>query len=289
MKFDFESAKDLVIRAYSKFDEDYAFAVRDVFARNHIDASPRFGKQNGAFCAGWYSGKSAFVLQSFNGNLSDVYTLAHELGHATHDYYFSRNQTIANGEIPMVVAETASIFGELLLTDLLLSEAKSDMEKKAILCKVLDGAGRVLFLVTARVWFEQNLYDAIEHGEFLDYKTVCKFWVSARTKSYADAVEWFDELGSEWGVAPHYFMANFRFYNYPYVYAQLFVYALYQKYLEEGKAFVPKLKKILSGGSSISPVEIGEIVGFDVASRDFWKIGMNQYEHFVKELEKIIK
>jgi oligoendopeptidase F len=118
MKFDFDRAKDLVIRAYSKFDEDYAFAVKDMFARNHIDAAPRFGKQNGAFCAGWYNGKSAFVLQSFNGRLNDVYTLAHELGHATHDYYFQRNQTILNGRIPMVVAGTASIFGELLLTDL---------------------------------------------------------------------------------------------------------------------------------------------------------------------------
>jgi oligoendopeptidase F len=102
-------------------------------------------------------------------------------------------------------------------------------------------------------------------------------------------VDWFDELEAEWSVAPHYFMANFRFYNYPYVYAQLFVYALYQKYLEERKAFVPKLKKILSAGSSISPIEIGKIVGFDIDSPDFWKIGMKQYEHFVKELEKIVK
>ena len=289
MKFDFDRAKDLVIRAYSKFDEDYAFAVKDMFARNHIDAAPRFGKQNGAFCAGWYNGKSAFVLQSFNGRLNDVYTLAHELGHATHDYYFQRNQTILNGRIPMVVAETASIFGELLLTDLLLNEAKSDMEKKAILCRILDGAGRVIFSVTARAWFEQQVYDAIKRGEYLDHKTICKCWVAARDKAYGDTVDWFNEMESEWGITPHYFMANFRFYNYPYVYAQLFVYALYQKYLEEGKAFVPKLKQILSAGSSVSPIEIGKIVGVDVFSREFWQIGMKQYEHFLNELQKIVE
>jgi oligoendopeptidase F len=288
-EFSFESAKDLVTRAYNEFDEDYAFAVKDVFARNHIDASPRFGKQNGAFCAGWYNGKTAFVLQSFNGNLNDIGTLAHELGHATHDYYFSRNQTIANGKIPMVVAETASIFGELLLTDLLLREAKTDLEKKAILCRVLDLAGMVLFKVTARAWFEQSLYDAIRHGEFLDHRTVCKFWISARDKAYGDAVDWFDELQAEWSVTPHYFFANFRFYNYPYVYAQLFVYALYQRYLEEGKAFVPKLKKILSAGSTLSPVEIGKMVGYDIDSPEFWKVGMKQVEYFVNELEKIAK
>lgn len=289
MKFDFDKAENLVIRAYSKFDEEYAFAVKDMFARRHIDCAPRFGKQNGAFCAGWYNGKSAFMLQSFNGRLNDIYTLAHELGHATHDYYFQRSQTILNGRIPMVVAETASIFGELLLTDLLLSEAKSDMEKKVILCRVLDGAGRVIFSVTARAWFEQSVYDAIKRGEYLDHKTICKYWVVVRNKAYGDTVEWFSEMESEWGITPHYFMANFRFYNYPYVYAQLFVYALYQKYLEEGKAFVPKLKQILSAGSSISPVEIGKTVGFDISSVGFWKIGMKQYEHFIGELEKIVK
>jgi oligoendopeptidase F len=289
MKFDFDRAKDLVTKAYSKFDEDYAFAVKDMFAKRHIDSSPRFGKQNGAFCASWYSGKSAFVLQSFNGRINDIYTLAHELGHATHDYYFTRNQTIMNGRIPMVVAETASIFGELLLTDLLISEVKSDAEKKVVLCKVLDGAGRVIFSVTARAWFEQRVYDAIKKGEYLDHKTACKYWVAARNKAYGDTVEWFNEMESEWSISPHYFMANFRFYNYPYVYAQLFVYALYQRYLQEGKAFVPKLKQILSAGSSISPVEIGKIVGLEVGSVDFWNVGMRQYEHFLKELEKIAR
>ena len=287
MRFDYETAKDLVIRAYRKFDEDYAFAVKDMFVRNHIDAVPRFGKQHGAFCASWFNGKSAFILQSFNGRLGDVYTLAHELGHATHDYYSERSQTILNGRIPMIVAETASIFGELLLTDLLLSEVKSDLEKTVILCRVLDGAGRVVFSVTSRAWFEQNIYEAIRRGEYIDHKTVCKYWVASRAKAYGDTVEWFSEMDSEWSITPHYYMANFRFYNYPYVYAQLFVYALYQKYLQEGKAFVPKMKQILSIGSSLSPVEIGKIIGFDVSSVEFWQLGMRQYEYFMKELEKI--
>lgn len=289
MTFDFVEARDLVARAYGKFDEDYAFAARDMFARNHIDAMPRFGKQNGAFCAGWYDGKSAFMLQSFNGRLNDVYTLAHELGHATHDYYSEKSGTVMNMAIPMVVAETASIFGELLVTDLLISEAKSDAEKRVILCKVLDGAGRTTFSVSSRAWFEQSVYDAVKRGEYLDYNTVCKYWMAARNKAYGDTVDWFGEMESEWGITPHYFMANLRFYNYPYVYAQMFVYALYQRYLQESKAFVPKFVKILSAGGSISPVEIGKIVGLDVSTREFWNLGMKQFEHFLGELEKIVK
>jgi len=289
MKFDYDKARELVIKAYSKFYEDYAVAVKDMFAKNRLDSSPRFGKQNGAFCASWYNGKSAFILSSFNGTLNDIYTLAHEFGHATHDYYWERSQTFLNGTIPMIVAETASIFGELLLTDLLLSEAKSDKEKKAIICRVLDEAGMATFQVTARAWFEKSLYNAIKQEEFLDYKTICKYWISARDKIYGGTVEWFDEMEAEWTMKPHYYMANFRFYNYPYVYAQMFVYALYRKYLEEGKGFVPKFKKILSAGSSISSVEIGKIVGLDVTDPSFWKLGMKQYEHFIEELEKIVK
>jgi oligoendopeptidase F len=96
-------------------------------------------------------------------------------------------------------------------------------------------------------------------------------------------------MEAEWTVTPHYYLANFRFYNYPYVYAQLFVYALYQKYLEEGAKFVPKFKKVLSAGSSVSPVEIGRMVGLDVADPRFWNLGMKQYEHFIEELERIVK
>jgi oligoendopeptidase F len=95
-------------------------------------------------------------------------------------------------------------------------------------------------------------------------------------------------MDAEWTMKPHYYMANYRFYNYPYVYAQMFVYALYQKYIEEDKAFVPKLKKALSAGSSVSPVEIGEIVGLDVADSGFWGLGLKRFEHFTAELEKIV-
>ncbi len=287
-KFTFEHARDLIIRAYSRFDPDYAAAVKEMFAKHRIDATPRFGKRNGAFCADWYSGKSAFILQSFNGSLTDVYTLAHELGHATHDYYVSRSQTLLNTNIPSIVAETASIFGELLLTDLLLEEAKSETERKAVLCLVLDEAGMTAFQVTARVWFEQALYASIQEGEFLDYKTICNHWTKSRNRIFGNAVTWLPEMEAEWTMKPHYYMANYRFYNYPYVYAQMFVYALYEKYLQEGKAFVPKLVKALSAGSSVSSIEIGKIVDLDVADSTFWSLGLNRFAHFIGELEKIV-
>ncbi len=288
LKFTFQQAQDLVTEAYSRFDSQYAIAVKEIFAKNHIDATPRFGKRSGAFCAGYYNGKSAYILQSFNGTLTDAFTLAHELGHATHDWYASRNQTLLNMSIPSTVAETASIFGELLLTDLLLESAKSDAERKALLCIVLDEAGMTTFQVTARVWFEQALYASIEKGEYLNYKTICSHWTKSRDRIFGNAVTWFPEMEAEWTMKPHYYMANYRFYNYPYVYAQMFVYALYERYLEEGKVFVPKLVKALSAGGSVSPQEIGETVGLNVAAPSFWKGGLKVFERFISDLEKII-
>ena len=288
LKFTFQQAQDLVVKAYSRFDPQYSNAVKEMFQKRHIDATPRFGKRNGAFCAGYYKGKSAYILQSFNGTLTDVFTLAHELGHATHDWYASRNQTLLNMNVPSTVAETASIFGELLVTDLLLDEAKSNSERKALLCMVLDEAGMTTFQVTARVWFEQALYASIEHDEFLDYQTICSHWTKARNRIFGDAVTWFPEMEAEWTMKPHYYMANYRFYNYPYVYAQMFVYSLYERYLEEGKVFVPKLIKMLSAGGSVSPQEIGEISGLNVAAPDFWKGGLGVFERFIGDLERII-
>jgi oligoendopeptidase F len=287
-KFAFEEAQKLILNAYSRFDPDYANAVKEMFEKKRIDATPRFGKRNGAFCASWYRGKSAFILQSFNGTLSDVFTLAHELGHATHDYYMSRSRTLMNTSVPSSVAETASIFGELLLTDLLLGEAKSDAQRKAVLCLVLDEAGMTAFQVTARVWFEQALYKSIQTGKYLDYPTICRHWTEARDRIFGDAVTWFPDMEAEWTMKPHYFMANYRFYNYPYVYAQMFVYSLYERYLEEGRAFVPKLVKALSAGSSVSPLEIGRIVGLNVADPCFWGGGLKVFERFIVDLEKVI-
>ncbi len=287
-KYTYEQAQEIITEAYSRFSPDYAKAVKEMFMKKHIDAAPRFGKRNGAFCASHYKGKSAYILQSFNGTLTDVFTLAHELGHATHDWYMARSQTLLNTNVPSAVAETASIFSELLLTDLMLSRANSDAERKVLLCSVLDEAGMTAFQVTARVWFEQSLYDAIEKGEYLDYQTICKLWTEARKRIYGDAVEWLPEMEAEWAMKPHYFMANYRFYNYPYVYAQMFVYSLYERYLVEGTSFVSKLVALLSAGSSKSPLELAADIGFDLAASDFWRGGVKVFERFVGDVEGVL-
>ena len=287
--YSWEDAQKIIKTSFSKFDPEILEIVEDMFSRNHIDAVPRKGKTPGAFCSTWYGGKSTFILQSFNDDLDSVQTLAHELGHSIHAYLMVKEQTIFNTWFPAVAAETASFFGELLLIEELLSKMKTKEEKIDILLKLVSRIGHVIFGLTPMYWFETEIYEAIERGEFLDSKTITNYWVTSRDKIYGDTVEWFEDVNSSWSLVPHYYMSNFRYYNYPYIFAQLFVYALYQQYLKEKEEFIPKFKKILAAGGSMSPKDLGEIVGLDITKPEFWELGMKQYEYFLLELEKLVK
>jgi oligoendopeptidase F len=144
------------------------------------------------------------------------------------------------------------------------------------------------FQVSARVFFEQSMYDTIKRGEFLDGKTVAKLWVTARDKIYGASVDWLDVMKWEWTMKLHYYIANYRFYNYPYVFAQLFVFALYRLYKEQGESFAPKLKRLLAAGSSKSPRELASEVGLDITDETFWEKGMKQAEQFIDMLEETL-
>jgi oligoendopeptidase F len=139
------------------------------------------------------------------------------------------------------------------------------------------------------MFFEQSLYDAIKQNQFLDGETIAKLWLAARDKIIGDTVEWLDVAKWQWASVPHYYMANYRFYNYPYVFAQLFVFTLYRLYKEQGSRFIPRLKALLAAGSSKSPSELSKELGLDIASEAFWQKGMKQAEEFINMLEETLK
>jgi oligoendopeptidase F len=287
--YSWREARKEIVAAYIGFDKEIGGWIDEMYAKRHIDGEIRKGKTAGAFCSSWLAGKSAYVLQSFNNKIGDLFTQAHELGHAIHAYLYSRAQKLSNCEIGSCIAETGSIFGELLLAEHLLSKTKTNEQEQAILAYILDEFGIAAFQVSARFFLEKELYSSIQKGRFLDGETIAKMWVTAREKICGDAIDWLDVMKWEWTKSPHYYMANYRFYNYPYVFAQLYVYALYRLYKEQGKDFVPKLKRILSAGSSKSPTELSAELGFDITAEAFWQKGMKQAEQFVDMLEKTIQ
>jgi oligoendopeptidase F len=224
MVYTWEESREEVASAYSDFDQQLGGWADEMFERDHIDGEVRKGKRSGAFCSTWLGGKSAYILQSFNGTVGNVRTQAHEMGHAIHAYLGSRAQKPSNYKIGSCIAECGSNFGELLLIERLLSKAATKEEKQAVLATLLDGFGMTCFQVSARVFFEQSMYDTIKEGGFLDGETVAGLWTAARDKIYGDTVDWLEVMKWEWTMKVHYYMPNRRFYNYPYVFAKLFVF-----------------------------------------------------------------
>jgi oligoendopeptidase F len=282
-------ARKMVTDAYMCFDTQSGEWINEMYEKRHIDAEVREGKRSGAFSSSWYKGKSAYILQSFNGILGDLFTQAHELGHALHSYLSTRAQKPFNLQYSYCIAEVGSIFGELLLTEKLLGMAESKKEKQVLLAKVLDEFSDTAFQVSARVFFETSLYDVIKDGEVLDGERISELWIAARDDIFGDAVEWLPEMKFWWTQKLHFYMAYMRYYNYPYVFAQLFVYAMYKLYKEQGQKFVPKFKALLAAGSSKSPRELAKGLGFDIRKEEFWQKGIDQYVEFIDMFEETLK
>ncbi|MFW9955471.1 MAG: M3 family metallopeptidase [Candidatus Thorarchaeota archaeon] len=287
-KWSWDESRKLVVEAYTDFDEHVGRWMEEMYQSRHFDANVRSGKRSGAFCSTWFNGKSAYILQSYNERMGDIYTSAHELGHAMHAYLGTRAQKPSNYEIGSCVAETGSIFGELLLTEKLLSTVTSNEAKQEVLAIVLDEFVQAGYQVSARVFFESAIYEAIEKNKLLDGEALAKLWIQSRDRIFGDAVDWLPQDKWWWTMKLHFYMPNYRYYNYPYVYAQLFVFAMYRLYKEQGQAFVPKLKSLLAAGSSKSPRELAAEIGFDITQESFWQKGIDQFSEFVRMFEETL-
>lgn len=281
-----EQTKTWMVDTYGSFDPELGSIVENMFDRNRIDASPRPTKVAGAFCSTWYRGKTTYVLQSFTNTMDDALTLAHELGHAVHGHLASQSQVFLSHRAPMVLAETASEFGRMLFVEKVLSEAKAQT-KRNVLFKSLEEIVMAIFEVGTRFHFEADLYATIEQGGYLDGDKITELFQKAREKYFGESIDWLPEQFYQWCWKPHYYMPNFRFYNFPYVFAELIVLALYNSYRQEGEAFVPRYKAFLATGNAKSPEEMVHELGFDLADKKFWEMGFVEIERLLDELEEI--
>jgi oligoendopeptidase F len=226
-RWTWDQAREMMISTYAGFDPRYGAWVDDMFERRRIDSEVRKGKRTGAFCDTWIAGRSAFVLSSYNGQLNDLFTIAHELGHAVHAYLYTRAQNPSNCQVSLCVAECGSLFGELLLTERLLNEATTADEKRAILVKVLNSFAQTVYQEGFRYFFEMDVARSVEQGLYLDGNAISEKWMAAQKRLYGDSVMFLPETRWDWARFPHHYFSEIRFYEYPYVFAQLFVYALY--------------------------------------------------------------
>ncbi|MHA2365450.1 MAG: M3 family metallopeptidase [Candidatus Hodarchaeales archaeon] len=285
-KITWTDARQQIIEGYSSFNKEFGKIAKGMFDKNRIDSLPRSAKVSGAFNITDITNKSAFILQSFQGKMDDMLTLAHEMGHAIHSHLVSANQSYLNTLQPFTLTETASEFGTMLFTDKLIQEAPKEI-KKALLFKVLENIMIGVFEVGSRMRFEQKLYSAIEKNEYLNPERISKLFWEARKIYFGDAVEWHPEQAFHWCWKSHYYRTDLRFYNYPYTFGQLLVLALYNQYHNEGESFIPKYKEFLAAGGSKSPEELGKVLGMDLTSPEFWETGFTEIKRLINELKTL--
>ncbi len=280
--FDFNAAANMVIDSFSAFDPKIGELARRVFDKDHLDSEVRKGKQGGAFCASINPEDTPFVLMSYTGHARDVATLAHELGHAIHAMLASHHSTFTfHSSLPL--AETASTFGEMMLTEKLLSEEKDESVRRDILFKQMDDAFATILRQIYFALFEREAHEMVQKNASVDELSAA--YLANLKEQFGDAVEVSDDFKWEWVSIPHIY--HVPFYVYAYAFGQLLVFALYEQYKAEGESFKPKYLKILSAGGSEAPAKILGDAGVDIRDPKFWQGGFDVLSRMVDELEKL--
>ncbi|NOZ08776.1 MAG: M3 family oligoendopeptidase [FCB group bacterium] len=281
--YTWEDAKGLVLEAFESFDGDFYRYAREMFEHRRVDAPVVPGKRGGAFCSYSTPQVKPYVFLNFTGKVRDVATLAHEFGHAIHGFLSGR-QNLLNFHPILPLAETASVFSEMVLTDKFLKQETDKGVKKSLLTTKLED----IFSTSHR----QNMFSRFElkvhsilSDRIISADEFCELYRGELELMFGDAVQYPQEYNWEWSSIPH--MINVPFYVYAYNFANLLVLALYQQYLEEGRSFIPKFKEFLALGSSASPVEIAATVGQDIADPGFWQKGLNYIESLLVQLEDL--
>jgi oligoendopeptidase F len=278
--YSYAEAIELVMSSFRGFSPVLADQAQRVIAEGHLDSEARPGKRGGAFCMAVLPGLAPWVLTNFAGRARDVATLAHELGHAVHAL-LAAEHSILTFEAALPLAETASVFSEMLLTERLLQAETNHTLRRSLLAYAIDDAYATVQRQAYITLFERDAHRLIIEGKTPD--ELAAHYLAGLTEQFGDAAELSDEFKWEWLMIPHIYQAPF--YTYAYSFGQLLVLALYRQYQIEGAAFVPKYLKILSYGGSAAPARILAEAGIDMTSPVFWQGGFDVLADLIHELE----
>jgi oligoendopeptidase F len=256
-----------------------AFLLGRVLDAGHLDAEPRPNKRGGAFCYAALPDLAPWVLANFSGRGRDVSTLAHELGHAIHAI-LAASHSVLTFDASAPLAETASVFGEMLLSEKLLAEEHDPAVRREILATMVDDAYATVLRQAFFTVFEEDAHRLMAEGKTAD--ELADHYRQNLSEQFGDAVEVSDEFRWEWTLIQHIY--HMPFYCYAYSFGQLLVLALYQRYRLEGEAFIPRYLKILSYGGSASPGAILSEAGFDITSPAFWQGGFDYIANLIDQL-----
>ncbi|MCP9447719.1 MAG: M3 family oligoendopeptidase [Nitrospira sp.] len=282
-KYSYSDAASMVIEAYRGFSPRLAELAEQVFRERHIDGPTRPGKMGGAYCYSVVPGLTPYVMLNYTGEARDVATMAHELGHAVHGM-MAKDHSIFTFHATLPLAETASVFGERILSDSLMSNERSKAVRQGLLLSQLDDIYATVLRQTYFVRFEKLAHEMVAEGATVEQ--LAQAYLDELKQQFGKAVKVPDEFRWEWLTIPHLYASPF--YCYAYSFGNLLVLALYRLYKEQGASFIPKYLDLLMMGGSKSPQEILATVGVDMASETFWQSGFDAIRDMVGQLEETL-
>jgi len=276
----YDDAVDLVLDTFTRFDHDFAGKAQRVFDDNHVDSEVRKGKRAGAFCATVMPSITPFVLLNYTNKVRDVATIAHELGHAVHSM-MAEEHSILTQHSSLPLAETASVFAEMVMNEQLLAEEKDPLVRREILAASVDDIYATVMRQAFFVIFEEDAHRAIQKNA--SPQELERLYFENLQEQFGDSVDLSDEFQYEWVSIPHIY--HTPFYCYAYSFGQLLVLSLFRRYQQEGDAFKPGYLRMLARGGSARPQEILEEAGINMTDPDFWQAGFDVIRDMIDELE----
>jgi len=279
--YTFDQGTKLVLDSLNRFSQDIADFAARVFNENHIDYSLRHGKRDGAFCSTPLPYITPFVLINYTGKTRDVFTLAHEIGHAVHSVAAS-DKSILVSDAPLPLAETASTYSELLLYDNISSKV-SDAEKATMLSDKIDDFYATIGRQSFFTLFEIEAHNQIANSITVD--DISNIYRSNLKTQFGSSIDISDDFGIEWSCIPHFFHSPF--YCYSYSFGNLLAVSLFQTYKNEGDSFVSTYTDILAAGGSQKPEKLLKEHGLDISKAKFWQSGFDYIKKQVSELAKL--
>ncbi|MFI3330065.1 MAG: M3 family oligoendopeptidase [bacterium] len=281
--YTYEEAKEVIITNFNSFSSKLGSFAKKAFDNNWIDVEPYKGKVGGAFCSNQTQLKQSRILLNYTGSLSDVSTLAHELGHGYHGDVIC-NADVLNTSYPMPLAETASILCETIVMNNLMNTLTDENELFSVLEISLQGDSQVIVDIMSRYIFETNLIENTK-DKTLNAKQLNEMMIEAQKETYGDGLDEEFMHPYMWACKGHYYSAGLNFYNFPYAFGLLYAKGLYAMYLEDKESFVSKYDDMLMLTGSASVEDVAKSMGIDVTKKEFW---INSLEIIKKDINKFI-
>ena len=282
-----EEAKDLVLDVYGSFSKPLYDLGKEAFENRWIDVLPHEGKSGGAFCAGLDNHNESRVLTNFTGSLSDVQTLAHELGHAYHGRVVLDNAPL-NRDYPMPLAETASIMCQTLMAKKMIDDMTDPYEKLTVVEESLQEDSQCVIDILSRYLFETKVLEQ-PVSRPLSAADMCSFMNEAQDQSYGDGLDSEYKHPYMWLCKSHYYSAGLNFYNWPYAFGLLFGKGLYKQYLKDKEAFVKNYDQMLRNTGFMCVEDVALSMNIDVTKKDFWIESLKFIEEDIDLFEALLK